>query len=125
MTIAREEIFGPVLAIIGYEDEADAVHIANDTLYGLSGYVQSANLERARKVARQIRAGNVHVNGAAGGGQVLRSGAISNPATAVSSASGGLRSFLKPRQSWDTTPRNQNNANSAPATPTFRILLGS
>ena len=59
MTIAREEIFGPVLAIIGYEDDADAVRIANDTLYGLSGYVQSANLERARKVARQIRAGNV------------------------------------------------------------------
>ena len=68
MTIAREEIFGPVLAIIGYEDDADAVRIANDTLYGLSGYVQSASLERARNVARQIRAGNVHVNGAAGGG---------------------------------------------------------
>ncbi len=64
MTIAREEIFGPVLSIIGYEDEADAVRIANDTLYGLSGYVQSGNLERARNVARQIRAGNVHVNGA-------------------------------------------------------------
>ncbi len=68
MTIAREEIFGPVLSIIGYEDDADAVRIANDTLYGLAGYVQSANLERARNVARQIRAGNVHVNGAAGGG---------------------------------------------------------
>jgi aldehyde dehydrogenase (NAD+) len=64
MTIAREEIFGPVLSIIGYKDDADAVRIANDTLYGLSGYVQSSNLERARNVARQIRAGNIHVNGA-------------------------------------------------------------
>jgi aldehyde dehydrogenase (NAD+) len=64
MTIAREEIFGPVLSIIGYEDDADAVRIANDTLYGLSGYVQSSNLDRARNVARQIRAGNIHVNGA-------------------------------------------------------------
>jgi aldehyde dehydrogenase (NAD+) len=48
----------------GYEDEADAIRIANDTNYGLSGYVQSSNLERARNVARQIRAGNIHVNGA-------------------------------------------------------------
>jgi aldehyde dehydrogenase (NAD+) len=64
MTIAREEIFGPVLSILGYKDDADAVRIANDTLYGLSGYVQSKDIERARKVARQIRAGNIHVNGA-------------------------------------------------------------
>lgn len=64
MTIAREEIFGPVLAIIGYEDEADAIRIANDTRYGLSGYVSSADLDRARNVARQIRTGMVHLNGA-------------------------------------------------------------
>ena len=64
MTIAREEIFGPVLSIIGYKDDADAIRIANDTLYGLSGYVQSKDLDRARNVARQIRAGNIHVNGA-------------------------------------------------------------
>lgn len=65
MTIAREEIFGPVLSIIGYEDEDDAVRIANDTVYGLSGYVSSPNLDRARKVARRIRTGMVHLNGAA------------------------------------------------------------
>ena len=64
MTIAREEIFGPVLSIIPYEDEDDAVRIANDTAYGLSGFVTSGNLERARRVARRIRSGNVHVNGA-------------------------------------------------------------
>ena len=64
MTIAREEIFGPVLSIIPYEDEDDAVRIANDTPYGLSGYVTSDDLERARRVAKRIRAGNVHINGA-------------------------------------------------------------
>jgi aldehyde dehydrogenase (NAD+) len=64
MTIAREEIFGPVLCIIPYEDEDDAVAIANDTPYGLSGYVTSGDLERARRVAKRIRSGNVHVNGA-------------------------------------------------------------
>jgi aldehyde dehydrogenase (NAD+) len=64
MTIAREEIFGPVLCMIPYENEDDAVYIANDSSYGLSGYVTSGNIERARSVAKRIRSGNVHVNGA-------------------------------------------------------------
>ncbi|WP_022962544.1 aldehyde dehydrogenase family protein [Halopseudomonas pelagia] len=64
MTIAREEVFGPVLVIIGYENDDEAVRIANDTNYGLSGYVSSANLDRARNVARRIRTGMVHLNGA-------------------------------------------------------------
>ncbi|MFZ3379979.1 MAG: aldehyde dehydrogenase family protein [Candidatus Acidiferrales bacterium] len=64
MTIAREEVFGPVLCIISYEDEDDAVRIANDTPYGLSGYVASGDIERARRVAKRIRSGNVHINGA-------------------------------------------------------------
>src|SRR5579871_3667434 len=64
MTIAREEIFGPVLCIIPYEDEDDAVRIANDSPYGLSGFVTSGDLERARRVAKRIRSGNVHINGA-------------------------------------------------------------
>jgi aldehyde dehydrogenase (NAD+) len=64
MTIAREEIFGPVLCIIPYETEDDAVRIANDTPYGLSGFVTSGSIERARRVAKRIRAGNVHINGA-------------------------------------------------------------
>jgi len=65
MTIAREEVFGPVLSLIGYKDEDDAVRIANDTPYGLAGYVSSGDVERARRVARRMRAGNVNVNGAA------------------------------------------------------------
>jgi aldehyde dehydrogenase (NAD+) len=64
MTIAREEIFGPVLCIIPYENEDDAVKIANDTPYGLSGFVTSGDIQRARRVAKRIRAGNVHINGA-------------------------------------------------------------
>ena len=64
MTIAREEIFGPVLSIIGYENEDDVVRIANDTPYGLAGYISSGDVERARRVARRIRAGTVNVNGA-------------------------------------------------------------
>ena len=53
MTIAQEEIFGPVLAIIGYEDEADAIRIANDTPFGLAAYVSSGDHARAQTVARQ------------------------------------------------------------------------
>jgi len=64
MSIARAEIFGPVLCIIPYEDEDNAVRIANDTPYGLSGFVSSRDIERARRVAKRIRAGNVHINGA-------------------------------------------------------------
>jgi aldehyde dehydrogenase (NAD+) len=64
MTIAREEIFGPVLCIIEYENEEDAIRIANDTPYGLSGFVTSGDVNRARRVARRIRAGNVHINNA-------------------------------------------------------------
>ena len=65
MTIAQEEIFGPVLAIMPYDDEDDAVRIANDTLYGLAGGVWSADEERAKSVARRIRTGQVEINGGA------------------------------------------------------------
>jgi len=64
MTIAREEIFGPVLSILPYETEEEAIDIANDTPYGLSGYVSSGDLDRARRVAARLRTGNVHLNGA-------------------------------------------------------------
>ena len=63
MTIAREEIFGPVLSIIAYEDEDEAIRIANDTPYGLSAGVYSADPERARAVARRIESGQVGING--------------------------------------------------------------
>ena len=64
MTIAREEIFGPVLSIIAYDDEDEAIEIANETPYGLSGYVSSGSLDRARRVAARLHTGMVHINGA-------------------------------------------------------------
>jgi aldehyde dehydrogenase (NAD+) len=62
MTIAREEIFGPVLSIMKYRSEEEAIEMANDTVYGLAAYVQSADIARARKVAARMRAGDVYVN---------------------------------------------------------------
>jgi aldehyde dehydrogenase (NAD+) len=64
MTIAHEEIFGPVLSIIPYDDEDEAISIANDTQYGLSGYVSCADLDTARRIASRMRTGMVHINGA-------------------------------------------------------------
>ncbi len=64
MTIAREEVFGPVLCLIGYKDDADAIKIANDTPYGLAAYVSGADTTRVRNIAAQMRAGQVIVNGA-------------------------------------------------------------
>ncbi|MBD30529.1 MAG: aldehyde dehydrogenase family protein [Acidimicrobiaceae bacterium] len=63
MQIAQEEIFGPVLVLIGYEDDDEAISIANDTVYGLAGYISGSH-DRAVQIARQIRTGNMHVNGA-------------------------------------------------------------
>ncbi|MCX7306364.1 MAG: aldehyde dehydrogenase family protein, partial [Hyphomicrobiales bacterium] len=62
MSVEKEEIFGPVLSVISYEDEEDAVKIANDTVYGLAAYVQSQNIEHARAIAARMRAGQVSIN---------------------------------------------------------------
>jgi aldehyde dehydrogenase (NAD+) len=62
MRIAREEIFGPVLSILGFQDEGQAIEIANDTDYGLAAYVQSTNQDHAFAVASQLRAGQVRIN---------------------------------------------------------------
>jgi len=61
--VAREEIFGPVLTVIAYDDEDDAIRIANDTEYGLHAYVSGTDMQRARRVASQIQAGRVAING--------------------------------------------------------------
>ncbi|MGL4967342.1 MAG: aldehyde dehydrogenase family protein [Inquilinus sp.] len=96
MRIAREEIFGPVLSLISYRDEADAIAIANDTSYGLASYVQSSDPERARRVAAQLEAGTVTINGApyepfAPFGGVKQSG------IGRELGSFGLEAFLEPR----------------------------
>ncbi len=63
MAIAREEVFGPVLAMIPFDTEEDAIRIANDTVYGLSAYIQTGSPERAQRLARRLRAGMVQING--------------------------------------------------------------
>ena len=68
MTIAKEEIFGPVLCMLAYESEDEAVSIANDTPYGLAGYVQSENFDHAKEVATKIRAGQISINGGSNAG---------------------------------------------------------
>jgi aldehyde dehydrogenase (NAD+) len=65
MTIAQEEIFGPVLSILPYDTEEEAVRIANDSIYGLAGGVWSADRDHAMEVARQLRTGQVDINGGA------------------------------------------------------------
>jgi acyl-CoA reductase-like NAD-dependent aldehyde dehydrogenase len=65
MTIAQEEIFGPVISILTYTDDDDAVRIANDTIYGLAGAVWSRDEARAQRVARRMRSGRIDINGGA------------------------------------------------------------
>ena len=62
MTISKEEIFGPVLSIIGYHSEEEAIDIANDSIYGLSGYISSNNITKAKQLASKLRTGMVHIN---------------------------------------------------------------
>jgi aldehyde dehydrogenase (NAD+) len=69
MTIAKEEIFGPVLSILGYDTVDQAIEVGNDTEYGLAAYVQAADLDAARKIASKLRAGQVSING--GGGDMM------------------------------------------------------
>ena len=63
MRIAQEEIFGPVLVIIPFDNDEEAIAIANDSPYGLAAYIQTGDLERAERVATKLRAGAIHVNG--------------------------------------------------------------
>lgn len=94
MTIAQEEIFGPVLSIIPYGDEEDAIRIANGTLYGLAGGVQSADPARAERVARRMRAGQIDING--GGYNILAPfGGYGQSGTGRENGKYGLEEFLE------------------------------
>src|SRR5580658_2325407 len=96
MTIAREEIFGPVLSVITYEDEDDAVRIANDTEYGLHAYVSGTDIQRARRVASQIQAGRVAINGMLDD-QQAPFGGFKHSGVGREFGTFGIEAFLEPR----------------------------
>jgi aldehyde dehydrogenase (NAD+) len=95
MTIAQEEIFGPVLVVIPYEDEDDAVRIANDSIYGLSGGVFGASLEHSLDVAKRIRTGGVSVNGGAPYGPDLPFGGFKHSGIGRQNGKSGFEQYLE------------------------------
>jgi acyl-CoA reductase-like NAD-dependent aldehyde dehydrogenase len=97
MRVAREEIFGPVLCLIPYDGEDDAVRIANDSPYGLSGGVWSTDDERALRVARRVRTGSISVNGIAPPFPLVPFGGFKESGLGRELGPEGLRSFLEPR----------------------------
>jgi acyl-CoA reductase-like NAD-dependent aldehyde dehydrogenase len=95
MTIAREEIFGPVLVVIPYEDEDDAVRIANDSPYGLAGFVLSDSLDRSTAVARRLRAGTIGLNGGAAYGAEVPFGGFKNSGIGRQNGTAGFAQYLE------------------------------
>ena len=95
MTIAREEIFGPVLIVIPFDDDDDAVRIANDNQYGLGGYVTSGSYERAEAIGSQLRAGSISVNGGGRTAPTRRSAATRPAASVVRTAIEGFEQYTE------------------------------
>jgi aldehyde dehydrogenase (NAD+) len=96
MTIAREEIFGPVLSVIAYEDEEDAIRIANDTDFGLHAYVSGTDVKRARRVASKLLAGRVAINGMLDD-QQAPFGGFKHSGVGREFGTFGIEAFLEPR----------------------------
>jgi len=96
MTIAREEIFGPVLSVIGYDNEDEAIGIANDTNFGLHAYVNGTDIGRARRVASQLLAGRVAINGMLDD-QQAPFGGFKNSGVGREFGTFGIEAFLEPK----------------------------
>ena len=96
MTIAQEEIFGPILSVIAYDSEADAIRIANDSKYGLHAFVSGNDLAHARRVAGQLRAGRVVINGMADDPQAPWGG-FKFSGVGREYGAYGINAFLEPR----------------------------
>jgi aldehyde dehydrogenase (NAD+) len=96
MTIARDEIFGPVLCVIAYDDDEDAIRIANDTSFGLHAYVNGTNVRRARRVASQLLVGRVAINGLLDD-QQAPFGGFKNSGVGREFGTYGIEAFLEPR----------------------------
>jgi aldehyde dehydrogenase (NAD+) len=104
MTIAQEEIFGPVLVVIPYDDEEDAARIANDTIYGLAGAVYSGSEERAIAFAHRIRAGMVSVNGGACYGHDMPFGGYKQSGVGRQNGMAGLEQYVETKAvAWPAT----------------------
>ena len=95
MTIAREEIFGPVLAVIRYEDEEEAIRIANDSPYGLAGFVLSSSLDRSTAVARRLRVGTIGLNGGAAYGAEVPFGGFKDSGVGRQNGTAGFAQYLE------------------------------
>ncbi len=104
MTIEKEEIFGPVLAIIPFDTEEEAVRIANDTSYGLTNYVQSQDGARRNRLALQLKAGMVEMNGKSRGAGAFFGG-VKASGRAREGGVWGIEEFLESKaiSGWDTT----------------------
>jgi aldehyde dehydrogenase (NAD+) len=96
MTVMREEIFGPVLSMMPFDTEEEAVAIANDTDYGLTNYVQTSDPEKARRMARVLRSGMVDINGK-GRGQGAPFGGMKQSGNGREGGAWGLEEFLEVR----------------------------
>jgi aldehyde dehydrogenase (NAD+) len=104
MTIAQEEIFGPVLVAIPFEDDDDAVRIANDSVYGLAGGVYSASFERAEAVARRVRTGVMSINGGAPVGADLPFGGYKYSGIGRQNGTAGFDQYLETKSvAWPRT----------------------
>jgi aldehyde dehydrogenase (NAD+) len=110
MTIAQEEIFGPVLCLIAFDDDDDAVRIANDSRYGLAGSVNSGSLERAQAVARRIRAGMVAVNGGASYGADMPFGGYKHSGIGRQNGVAGFEQYMETKSVAWPAPAARPNA---------------
>jgi aldehyde dehydrogenase (NAD+) len=103
MTIAQEEIFGPVLVVIPFEDDEDAIRIANDSVYGLAGGVYSGSLERAVAIARRVRTGVMSVNGGAPYGPDVPFGGFKQSGIGRQNGTAGFDQYLETKSvAWPT-----------------------
>jgi aldehyde dehydrogenase (NAD+) len=111
MAIAQEEIFGPVLVLIAFEDDDDAVRIANESRYGLVGSVNSSSLERAQAVARRIRAGVLSINGGAAHGADIPFGGYKYSGIGRQNGVAGFEQYLETKSvAWPTPAPTRSNS---------------
>jgi (Z)-2-((N-methylformamido)methylene)-5-hydroxybutyrolactone dehydrogenase len=111
MRIAREEVFGPVLSVIGFEDETDALRIANDTIYGLAAGVWTSDIARAVRMSRELKAGTVWVNTYRAVSYMMPFGGMKYSGLGRENGIDAVKEFLEPKSVWIST------ASSAPQNP--------